>query len=462
MISRQRLPPSRYLVAIASCLVDYVGGATIRQRGLMATIEQRTRVARLMVAPPDMVFAELRAYSQEVQASPYTAASHTLETALATRDDPLIDLGLASYGSSYDVVGGLYRKGKEPQVDDADGTSKQGLRLAVLANETIDAKGFLSRFPENTIGADEVAYVLKEADWTEAETLIRNPTVADDLLQALYQGDGAAAGMDEARRRELIMFTGYNKRLGNEEHYSDGPDMGHYRNHKAIFEMLGKVPTSRRWAECLRYLLDRLVPGKTANPDDITAVLDRWKVNDLGVEDEPENMYYTDTGLPDREELRCLIGALYGKSYKKNIVLHGTADDEDIARRCAFYGNGKLTVEAIKEGLEHDQAVFVLTAMLNDTILQDKKLRKVFEEDCLTGRWNHRYERRLEQIKAEWPHFDTRPIAEWMVDDEKENVRYATQRQVEQLQVNLKEIQKHAVYALWLFSALIAVVAWRN
>ena len=137
----------------------------------MADIERRTRLARLLIAPASSVYDELKRYGAEVQASPYTAQSDELEQALAGRNDLLIDLGLASYGGSRELVGELYRKGKAPASDEVDAKYKQGLRLAVLANETIDAKGFLSRFPENVIGEAELARVLKEADWIEAETL---------------------------------------------------------------------------------------------------------------------------------------------------------------------------------------------------------------------------------------------------------------------------------------------------
>jgi hypothetical protein len=41
----------------------------------MGEIERRTRLARLLIAPPSVVYEDLKAYSADIQASPYTAAT---------------------------------------------------------------------------------------------------------------------------------------------------------------------------------------------------------------------------------------------------------------------------------------------------------------------------------------------------------------------------------------------------
>jgi hypothetical protein len=429
----------------------------------MADIGRRTRLARLLIGPPSMVYEELKIYSADVQASPWGAQSDELEIALAARDDPLIDLGLASYAASNDVVGELYRNAKADPNNPLDDKSKQGIRLAVLANETVSARRIMGRFPENTIGKVETAYVIKEAPWSEAQTLLLNPTVADDVLLALYRGDGFAEGIDETRRRELVTFSGSSPRLANHEDSDDGPDMGHYDLHKAIFEMLGTVPTSKQWARNLGSFLDCLDTSHTANPDDIGPVLERWKLNEEGESDEPESKNYTATGLSDRQELRCLIGALYGKSYKrKEVAVHGSADDSDVANRCAYYGNASLKVQDIKEGFERDKDVFVFVAMLNDSIFHDKKLRKEFEEECLNSSHTHRYQLKLAQIKNRWKWIDTRPIAEWMTDadSEAEALRYATERQIMDLQKQLNESVKAMTLLLYVIGALTIATLW--
>lgn len=250
----------------------------------MGTIEQRTRLARLLVAAPEVVYEELKHYSAEVIKAPYRAGSKELEKALLTRDDPLINLGLASFGCTPEVVGVLWRRGMGLGND----VFGEGLRIAVLSNETLDSRAFLSRFPQSVIGDEDVALVLKEANWPEVEALVQNPTISDDVLRSLYRGDTFADGIDEARRRQLVSASGQNERLLAREDTYDGPDMGHYYIQKDIFGMLETVPTSKEWVLVLRWFLECLDPANTANPDDITAALERWKLNENGQEDEPE------------------------------------------------------------------------------------------------------------------------------------------------------------------------------
>lgn len=429
----------------------------------MESLERRTRLARLLVAPPTFVYEELKQYSAEVRASPWTAQDDALETALRNRNDPLIDLGLASYGACREVVGALYLKGKEPPGEGEYLAYKQGLRLAVLGNETIDAKGLLSGFPQNTIGDEETVYVLHSAEWDEVETLVSNPTVHDDLLTAIYSGENLAEGMDETRRRQLVTVSGRNERLFARNDTIDGPDMGHYYIHKAIFEMLEGVPTSEHWAHTLSYFLRVLDPQHTYSPDSIEAVLRRWGFDENGdAVNLDERDKYTETGHPLRQELRCLIGALYGRHYaKEGEEASCKPDDEDVARRCAFYGNGRLDVKAIEAGYKRDKETFVFVAMLNDGLFHDRKTRRVFEEECLSGNHEHRYRRQLEQIKKRWPAFDIRPVAEWMVDRQEERVSFATERQVEAVHASVRELQKLAMYAPWFFLALVALMIWR-
>lgn len=430
----------------------------------MGQVEQRTRLARLLVAPPPVVYEELKSYSADVQTSPYTAASEELEANLAARNDPLIDLAIASFGASHETIGELYRKGKSPAVDGTDAQYRQGLRLAVLANETIDSKGFLSRFPENTIGEAELAFVMTSSDWIEAETLILNPTIADDVLLALYRGDKFCEGMDGDRRRQLVSMSGRNERLHTRNDDEHGPDMGHYYLHKAIFAMLGTVTTSDKWLWSLSYLLKQLAPDQVSNEESIDAVLERWILDENGEEEKPSDRdKYTDTGLSERAEFRCLIAALYGKSYgKKEVIIHGTADADDIARRCAYYGNAKLDAKAITEGHEKDGEAFVFAAMTNDDVLMNKQQRKIFEEDCLNGGHLYRYQRRCEQLHKRWKWFDPRPTAEWMVDEDTETHESKIEQQFRNLSDRMKAVEKAVALLPWLIGALAVAVLWRG
>jgi hypothetical protein len=433
----------------------------------MSNIQTSTRLARLLISTPETVYEELREYSAEVRSAPYTAASEELEAKLADRNDRLIDLALASYGSSRQEVGKLYKKAKAPPADDTDASYKQGMRLAVLANETIASKGILNHFPENTIGEAELAFVLKSADWIEAQTLIENPTISAEVLRALYRGDKAAAGIDEDRRRQLVAISGRNQRVHMRGDDEFGPDLVSLDIQRAIFEMLETVPTSRNWLSSLTYLLEQLNPDHVQPSVNVDTVLERWSVDENGAAENPDDREpYTDTGLSERTEFRCLIAALYGRRWAENgWVMCGSPDDEDVARRCAYYGNAELDAKSIKEGHERDGATFAFAAMMNDGMLLNKRLRKLFEDECMSGRYVHRYSRRCAQLHDRWKWFDPRPTEEWMIDEAQttsDSADSRLQRQVGDLSERVKGIEKIAAALPWLLIALALLILWRR
>jgi hypothetical protein len=112
-----------------------------------------------------------------------------------------------------------------------------------------------------------------------------------------------------------------------------------------------------------------------------------------------------------KDEFRCLIAALYGKTYANNktVVL-----DTDVALRCAFYGNAELTSKEMHKGRERDGAASVFAVLFNDHVYRKPELRKLLEEEHLYGKFTARSLRRCEQLHKRWPNFDPRPMADWL------------------------------------------------
>ena len=94
--------------------------------------ERRTREARLLVSRPEEVFKELRSYGAQAKANRY--GDKQLEKSLLERGDPLIDLGLACYGSDKGMVGALYKNALITPNTPADARYLKGLRIACLSN----------------------------------------------------------------------------------------------------------------------------------------------------------------------------------------------------------------------------------------------------------------------------------------------------------------------------------------
>jgi hypothetical protein len=119
-----------------------------------------------------------------------------------------------------------------------------------------------------------------------------------------------------------------------------------------------------------------------------------------------------------RDEFRCTIGALYGRSFSDNkSVILGSADATDVALRCAYHGNAQLTAKEMTEGQERDRDVFVFAVLFNEHVYLTPALRKLLEEEFLSGNLEARYHRRCEQLHKRYRNFDPRPTtAEWMAE----------------------------------------------
>jgi hypothetical protein len=66
----------------------------------------------LFLASPEVVFEELKKLS--AKADPF-GRDGRLESALVKRNQPLINLGLASYGANKEVCAALYKRALKPQ-----------------------------------------------------------------------------------------------------------------------------------------------------------------------------------------------------------------------------------------------------------------------------------------------------------------------------------------------------------
>ena len=122
--------------------------------------------------------------------------------------------------------------------------------------------------------------------------------------------------------------------------------------------------------------------------------------------------YYTH--LPLREELRCLIASLYSRrrsTAKSGPGVFGSPDDNDIARRCAFYAGTNLSEKQIEAGFKKDEDLFVFAVLKNPYVLQLTKNRALIEGQ-LSGNFIHEYRRRCEDIRKKYKSFDVRPVSE--------------------------------------------------
>jgi hypothetical protein len=364
--------------------------------------ERLTQEARLSVASPEEVLPELKRIAQKPRFE-LMGRDEAMEALLVERGHPLINLGLACYGTSKEVLAALYKHGLEKPADAADERYKRGLRIGCLSNRSVPAAHFVLDFPCQLIGPEEIHRVLAAGDDAEAEALICNPSVSDELLEELYKRTGAFATLAEERWRRLIYLSRKNERLVTKEDTDDMPDMGHYRIHHAIFHLLETAPVHNHWLHVLYGLLDQLDFLQVAHPETIETVLSRW----TKLDDKMEG-YFTSLSLKD--EFRCLIAALYGRTWSNSkSAVQGSPSAKDAAMRCAYYGNAQLSAQEMKAGYSRDQGVYVFATMYNDNLFSNSKLRKLFEEEQLGwgGDLSARYLKNFELVRKERPYLES-------------------------------------------------------
>ena len=148
------------------------------------------REGRLYSAPPEMVFAELKELSGRNRSEMLSSKTEALETLLVERNDPLINLGLACYGTNKHVFTALYKHSLEPARDIADGLYKRNLRMGCLSNQTITTANVMFDFPRDVLGEHEIFRIFSEADKLELEAMVSNPTVSDKLLEEIFSMAG--------------------------------------------------------------------------------------------------------------------------------------------------------------------------------------------------------------------------------------------------------------------------------
>lgn len=332
--------------------------------------------ARLLASSPEAVFEELKKLSAKIRAQPLWTGDDKYEVRLIDRNDRLINLGLATYGTNKEVLKALYKHGLEPAQDEADASYKEGLRIGFLSNATITVAHFLVHFPDQIIGPEETLRVVNEASDNEVAAFIQNPKISDKLLEWLYERKGPFADTPEERWQRLIYMSASNARLVTNHDSPDGPDMGHYRIHKSIFGLLETAPVNYRWLRVLYHLLDKSDFQHAHTAERIDHVLARWAQLPISKEDSLGEGYFTMLNI--RDEFRCLIAALHGRGFaEKKMVLHGDRNADDVALRCAYYAKANLSAKDMKAGHKKDGGVFTFAAMLNPLVHQKRELRQL-------------------------------------------------------------------------------------
>jgi hypothetical protein len=277
----------------------------------------------------------------------------SLEEMLLDRNDPIIDLGLALYGSTPDVGYALFKK---PEIE---------LKLATLSGTQVlkaplDNNGFAKRV---------LIDLIEENNYHLLNAYFSNDLLPDEILIALYE---RTEPFDKINDREWVLFCGdtsKNKRLST-PYNSTWMDGWHeyqynqlFRSAWKLFETFPKTPLA---ATVLIELASNLVV-ETPYDSNVIEIISRWKKEN----DDDKDVYDT------------------ARSYGANMIQNFKPEfkelknSDDLALRKAYYRNQTwIKPEDVIEGFEKDSIDYIDEALNNMNIFANAEARGALRKVC--------------------------------------------------------------------------------
>lgn len=260
------------------------------------------------ICTPEMAYAWLRDQppAKDLHRNRYSRLGEgdEHEQVLLSRNDPLIDYGLARYGRSSEVAEALYERLKH-----ADRCVMRACHVSGGGPETFDID-------------EEISPDILE----ELKCWVTNPNIGDDAFSELFTRQGVFEKATDEQWMTLLHWTGTNPRMSTpyESTFLDGWD--DYSYHKVFHEawrLVDKVPATQEWAGTLDALLQNAVPA--SHDLDIPKALERWRIDD------PKNESKAWHSQSRSWYLRTQIARLQ-KAEQAQL------SSDDAAVRAAFYG----------------------------------------------------------------------------------------------------------------------------
>jgi hypothetical protein len=301
----------------------------------------------------------------------------------------------------------------------------------------------------------------------EAETLLANPTLPADVLVALYRSSPPFDALDDQRRARLVAWSAVNPRFERVLAAAGANDPWQVAIQRTLPRLFAQAAVTPLWLDTLSGLLYRRRPDLLAAPEkaEFDQVLARWQAGAAQLGDDIKGHL---TELPLPQEFRCMFAALYGRTAGSGgPQVQGSAGDADIARRCAYYGKGKLKAEDLAPLHARDGDVFVLALLMNDEALRSATVRGTLERQLLGPRTRYVYEARLTQIRSRDPAFDAgdRPPADAHDDAVLEMAPSSAAMQVAAVVPRLKRMERRMdilVVVLLVGVVALGAMLWRG
>ena len=276
-----------------------------------------------------------------------------LEEILIERNNPIIDLGLALYGSTPDVGYELFKRpDKELQIATLSGTQ--------VLKEFLGKDDFVDRVLNDLIEKDDTELY---------RAFFSNDLLPDEIIISLYKREKPFDTMDDRDWVLCCSYTDQNKRISTPYNSTWIDGLAEYDYNKLfsagwnLFQTFPKTPLAAN-------VLSQLASIWVVHPPyDINVIdmISRWKKETDDDSDAYDN----------------------ARSYGANMIqdfedeFKELKNSDDLALRKAYYRNQKwVKSEDVLEGFEKDSIDYIDEALNNKSIFANAEAREALRQAC--------------------------------------------------------------------------------
>ncbi len=307
---------------------------------------------RLLLSSPETVYQYLNEHKG-------TDIVNHLSEVLLTRSDELINLAIAQFSENKNVLEKLFQE-----------TSDEAIRCAILGNP---------KFPWVFWGLSDdqlkLSEILETGTDAEVDALVTNSSLTGHLLADIFSHKGWASSLDDDRWFLCSIHALFNPNLHSEYKllapigYSHGwEESQHDTAIQAAWNLLLNAPLTSKWAANLSNIFSRQMLRHPYGVDEdfFKNVFTLWVSESEDLKD-------------SFKDFRMWIASCAPSDLKG---LHNwMAQHEDQAIRIGHYYSFRcIDVNELDTSYEKDCQEFINSALRNDNLYKDQKVREHFRE----------------------------------------------------------------------------------
>lgn len=324
--------------------------------------------AELLVSPPERIRAWLEESIQQKNFKLH-GRDEKLERALLARNEPLITLSLARLASTTTVM---------REIMQGPASQDKPLRLAALMNEVV-AKVGITGMPHALFepGDGQLERFMAPLDLEEVLALFGNPTLENDFLIDFFEQKNSWQVLDDTRRFAALRALQDNSRMRTayKGPYDGYGEYLHNKVFSAAWELAGRLPATPEWAAHLCWLYGKL-PASAASLKNPLQLAARWVPDPADakrIEAESDDLRRGYLGVFARTRkglARLSVAAAHSADARRALSAH-----DDAAVRAAYYFEGDMSLEEMKQADERDPMLSFEEMMWNPLVWRTKERR---------------------------------------------------------------------------------------